>query len=112
MNTVAPKKRVQVMKCFAIAVAGVAALVAGCAHAATFRAVAKEQSIIVYSTATKPEKCNVELPFSYTKDGERKEGMHYCKNYFVTVGKDIEFCKVTDAALVETKLGKLTSTCK
>jgi hypothetical protein len=75
----------------------------GCAAAATFRAEVQGDTIVIYSTAKRPERCSASVMFSYKYGDDRRMTRLEC-NGPAPAEKDFVFCKRTDAEFIELKI--------
>jgi hypothetical protein len=75
------------------------------AQAATFVAEGKGDTVIVYSSGTKKEACQLKNSFSYLFKGERYTTTQTC-NVDVLPGQHLEVCRVKHADIVEPKIEK------
>jgi hypothetical protein len=93
-------------------IAGIS-LLGGCGQAATptFEAEAKGNTITVYSTANKADKCNVQTMFSYLQDGVRKTAGNYCNGCDIAVGKHVKLTEISDAIVIEPRIEGVKATC-
>jgi len=85
-----------VVGCLALAVCGAAA-------AATFRAEVQGNTIVIYSTAKRPERCSASVMFSYKYGDDRRTTRLEC-NGPAPAEKDFVFCKRTNAEFVDLKI--------
>jgi hypothetical protein len=73
------------------------------AAAATFRAEVQGDTIVVYSTAKKPERCSASVMFSYKYGDDRRTSRLEC-NGPAPAEKDFVFCKRTNAEYIDLKI--------
>jgi hypothetical protein len=71
--------------------------------AATFRAEVQGDTIIIYTTAKKPEQCSASVMISYKYGDDRRMTRLEC-NGPVRAEKDFVFCKRTNADYVDLKI--------
>ncbi len=90
---------------FALPAALLFAFAASAAQAATFVAEGKGDTVVVYSTATKKESCELKNSFSYLFKGERFTTTQTC-NVDVVPGEHLEVCRVKHSDIVEPKIEK------
>ncbi len=82
-----------------------AALSVGTAHAATFVAEVKGDTVTVYSTSKKNESCTLRNTFSYVVEGKRYTTTQTC-NVAVTPGDHLDVCHVKHADINQAKIEK------
>ena len=73
------------------------------AAAATFRAEVQGDTILIYSTAKRPERCSASVMFSYKYGDDRRTTRLEC-NGPAPAEKDFVFCKRTNAEYIELKI--------
>lgn len=71
--------------------------------AATFRAEVQGDTILIYSTNTKPERCSASVMISYKYGDGRRTTRLEC-NGPAPAEKDFVFCKRTNAEFVDLKI--------
>ncbi len=77
--------------------------VAAAAGAATFRAEVQGDTILIYSTAKKPERCSASVMISYKYGDDRRTTRLEC-NAPAPAEKDYVFCKRTNADFIDLKI--------
>ncbi|MCA0199466.1 MAG: hypothetical protein LCH56_01345 [Proteobacteria bacterium] len=83
------------------------------ANAASFRVETHARGYKVFSTYEKPEECEVNLHFTFTRDGKRDKGESLCTFKPVPQGKDVQFCEFSHERLVDPVISEpLKPTCK
>lgn len=99
-----------------IILSGLAAAVIGnwtAADAATFRVETHARGYKVFSTYEKPEECEVNLHFTFTREGKRDKGESLCTFKEVPQGKDVQFCEFSHERMVDPVMSEpLKPTCK
>lgn len=86
---------------FLTATSALTLLFAGEAGAATFRVEYLPRGYAVFSTFEKPERCEINLYYTFTHEGVRKDGESLCLPQEVPQGKDVQFCKFTHDLFVD-----------
>ena len=76
------------------------------ADAATFRFEYNARGFVVLSTFEKPETCQMNVYFTFTREGKREEGQTLCMPKPVQEGKDVEFCAFSHERLVDPAVSK------
>ncbi|MGE3335105.1 MAG: hypothetical protein AB7I36_15785 [Rhodospirillaceae bacterium] len=83
------------------------------AEAATFRVETDARGYKVFSTYEKAEECEVNLYFTFTREGKRDNGESLCTFKVVPQGKDMPFCEFSHERMVDPVMSQpLKSTCK
>lgn len=81
--------------------------------AATFRIETHSRGYVVYSTGTKPERCEVLISFTFMHNGTRDTGESLCTFKPVPEGKDVKFCEFSHERMVDPVVSKpLKVTCE
>ena len=81
--------------------------------AATFRTEFHSRGFILYSTFEKPERCEVNVYFSFKHEGKRDEGETLCLLKNIPQGKDVKFCEFSHEQMVDPALrAPLKATCQ
>jgi hypothetical protein len=75
----------------------------GAAQAATFEAEGKGDTVTVYYTTTKKERCQIANTFSYVFEGKRRTTTQQC-NAEMKPGKHLELCHVTHSDISEPRI--------
>lgn len=98
----------------ALAIAAAACLLSWApADAATFRAETHARGYVLYSTFEKPERCEVNIYFTFMHDGTREKGESLCTFKSVPEGKDVKFCEFSHERMVDPVVsGPLKVTCE
>src|SRR5438105_3698621 len=86
-----------------IVIACLAAALPTLAAAATFRAEVQGDTILIYSTAKKPEHCSASVMFSYKYGEDRRTTRLEC-NGPAPAEKDYVFCKRSNAEFIDLKI--------
>jgi hypothetical protein len=73
------------------------------AAAATFRAEVQGDTIVIYSSGKKPERCSASVMFSYKYGDDRRTTRLEC-NGPSPAEKDFVFCKRTNSEFVDLKI--------
>lgn len=83
------------------AAAALTLLTAAETDAATFRTEYHPTGFVVFSTYEKPETCQMNLYFTFMREGQREEGQTLCMPKPIPEGKDVEFCAFSHERLVD-----------
>ncbi len=78
-------------------------IAAGAVAAATFRAEVQGDTIVIYSTAKKAERCSASVMFSYKYGEDRRTTRLEC-NGPAPAEKDFVFCKRTNPEFIDLKI--------
>lgn len=102
------------MKNAALYIAGLACVMsATAADAAMFRAEIHSRGFVLYSTFEKPERCEVNVYFSFMHEGKREDGETLCLLKNIPQGKDVKFCEFSHQQMVDPALrAPLKATCQ
>ncbi len=85
----------------------------GAANAASFRVETHARGYKVFSTFEKPEQCEVNLHFTFMREGVREKGESLCSFKTVPQGKDMAFCEFSHERMVDPIMSEpLKPTCK
>lgn len=71
------------------------------ANAATFRAETHARGYTVFSTFERREECEVNLYFTFLREGKRENGESLCTFKAVPEGKDVKFCEFSHERMVD-----------
>jgi len=71
---------------------------------------AKDTTVSVYSTASKPDFCHVRVMFSYMKGSERKTAGHF-SNTGISPGKHRQISQISDPIIVDPRIESIESYC-
>lgn len=100
-------------KSFFFGVAAACLLSWTAADAATFRVETHARGYKIFSTYEKPEECEVNLHFTFMRQGKREKGESLCTFKAVPQGKDVQFCEFSHERMVDPVMSEpLKPTCK
>ena len=89
------------------------ALFGGCGKATPrLEAEVNGNAVILYSTSSIEDRCDVQVMFSYVQDGIRKSAGHYCTGCIVPVGEHVQISDIKDAIIVDARIESVNSICK
>ncbi len=102
------------MKIPALSIAALACVMSWtAADAATFRVETHSRGYVLYSTFEKPERCEVNIYFTFMHEGSREKGESLCTFKSVPEGKDVKFCEFSHERMVDPIISApLKATCE